>query len=191
MLVKAYWKPCQGRSHCHWWQARRYHCNWRSSSQSCSWNVRHNALQKCTRISIWTSQVLMPPKPPNWWGTPPNPSTEEKCPHNILISLKHINAQGTNDWVCGCNWRGGTPKQGWCKGGVPTQRGAHHNPPQHAKPPKTQMHRVWGIWGVCTPWGVQMYEGVWMYRGVQMWGIQTPPKYKTCLPLKSREKNPI
>ena len=38
----------------------------------------------------------------------------------------------------GCN-KGETPlDRGNVREGVPTQRGAHYSPPQHAKPPKTE-----------------------------------------------------
>ena len=69
----AYWKPCQGRSHWHWWQARRYHCNW-SSSWSHGRNMRHNALQKMYKnehVDSWRADV--PPNLPKWWGNTSKP----------------------------------------------------------------------------------------------------------------------
>ena len=183
MLIQAYWKPCQGRSHCHWWhwrQARRYHHNWRSSSQSCSQNMRHNALQKMYKNEHMDISSLMNPNSPTDGETPPNPSTEGKCPHNILISLKHTDPQGTNNWVWGCNLGGGTPKQGWCKGGVPTQRGAHYNPATTCKAYKnTEAQRSMGAYGgLYTPGVYKCVRGIWLYGGVWMWGVQTSPKYK-------------
>ena len=57
--------------------------------------VRHNELQECTRISIWSPHMLMSPKPQTDGNTPQTPHIREKSPYNIQISLKHTDAQGS------------------------------------------------------------------------------------------------
>ena len=75
----------------------------------------------------------------------------------------------------------GWPQNNWggVQGGVPTQKEAHYNPPQHAKPPTTQMHRrVGGIWGdVYTP-GVYNIQGMYKHMGHTNVGHAGTPKYK-------------
>ena len=39
------------------------------------------------------------------------------------------------------------PNRGDAREGVPTQRGAHYKPPQHAKPPKTEAQKSMGAYG--------------------------------------------
>ena len=180
MLIQAYWNPCLGRSHCHWWhrrQARRHHCNWSSSSWSCGQNVRHNALQKSTRVIIWTSHVLI--HPPTDGGNTPKPLLTEGnahitywYPRNIPMHREPLPPPMTG---CGCV-RGAPP----CQEGVPTQ-GSPLQPPQHAKPPNPHRgtEEYGGIWGCVHPW--EVYEHTWgiqTYGGIQAWGCPDTPKYK-------------
>ena len=133
--------------------------------------------------NYWTSQVLMcPQNPPTDGGTPQSPNRREKCPHDIQISSKHTNAQGSQQLSVGVQLKGRYPIQGWCKGSVLTHKGAPYNPPKHIREPLTtphnmqkplRTHRCTGVWGTyrecvhpwgCTNiWGVQMY-GAYKHR---------------------------
>ena len=75
-------------------------------------------------------QVLIPPKTPKLMGKHPQTHQQKgKCPHNILISLKHTNAQGSQQLSMGGANEGGTK---WS----PLQ------PTQHAKPLRTYKCRA-------------------------------------------------
>ena len=121
-----------------------------------------------------------PLKPATDGGIPPNPQQKGKCPHKILISLKHTNAQESNNWVWGCQWRGGTPIQGWCKGSVLTQREPLTTPTTCKASENMQMHRgVWGIWGCVHPWEVYECMGYTNVQGpYKIRGHPDTPKYK-------------
>ena len=161
MLIQAYCKPHQGRSHSHWWNqwlARRYHHNWRSSSHSHSRNVRHNKLQKCTRMSTWASHVLMPPESPTEGGTPLKPPTEGKIP------IWYTDIPKTY-------WCTGKPKTHWgaTEGEAPPYGGRCNRSIQHVRGPLTIPTTCRSLWehtdaeeygehmGVYTPGGIWMY----------------------------------
>ena len=52
--------------------------------------MRHNELQECTRISIWTPLCADAPKPPTDEGTPPNPQHKGNIPHITYIYPQNI-----------------------------------------------------------------------------------------------------
>ena len=73
----------------------------------------------------------------------------------------------------GCNKGEASPNRGDVREGVPTQRGAHYNPSQNAKTPKTHrgIEEYGGIWGACTPLGAYKHMGVYEHTGgIQTWG---------------------
>ena len=141
--------------------------------------MRHNALQKKYKNELMTSQVLMSPNPQLMGETPPNPSTEGKCPHNILISLKHTNAQGTNDSL----WEGAIkgeapPNRGDVREGVP-HKGEPLQPPTTCKASKnTEVQKSKGHMGVYTL-GEYEHMGCTKCMGCTKMGVSRhPPSIK-------------
>ena len=130
--------------------------------------MRHNKLQKCTRMSIQTSYVLMTPEPPIDGEHTPNPYHKGKIPirHTDIPKTYQCTGKPMNEW--GCKLKGRHPIQGRCKGIVQHVRGPLQ-PPQHAEVTENiQMHRKMGMCGGCRhPWVVYKCMGHTNIQGVQ------------------------
>ena len=69
----------------------------------------------------------VPPECPTDGGTLLNPNRREKCPHDIQISPKHTDAQGSQQLSVGSATEGRHPHTGWCKGSLLTHKGVLYN----------------------------------------------------------------
>ena len=127
------------------------------------------------------TRANVPQNPPLMGEHSQTANRREKCPHDIQISPKHTDAQGSQQLSVGGATEGRHPIQWCCKGSVLTHKGAPYNPHNMQKPLRTYRctDKYGGHMEGCvhpcghTNMGVYKCTGAYKHRG-----HPETPKYK-------------